>query len=105
MHPIMAQPDFVKTGFAKIDRDLSFLVGCFREVLLDLSEKEVAEALPFLNGGKTKPVPTRFSSRVMQAYCVVFQLLNMVEENTAAQMRRASANLPNPASGPIISSG
>jgi len=90
----MPQPDFVKTGFAKIDRDLEFLVGCFREVLLDLGEKEVAEALPFLNGGNTKAVPARFSSRVMQAYCVVFQLLNMVEENTAAQMRRARASLP-----------
>jgi phosphoenolpyruvate carboxylase len=90
----MAQPDFVKTGFAKIDRDIEFLIGCFRDILLDLGEAEVAAALPFLNGTKIKPVASRFSSRVMQAYGVVFQLLNMVEENTAAQMRRARASLP-----------
>ncbi|NJK92374.1 MAG: phosphoenolpyruvate carboxylase [Blastochloris sp.] len=92
----MAQPDFVKTGFAKIDRDLAFMVGCFHDVLVDLGEKEIAQALPFLHSGKaaTKPLPHRFSSRLMQAYGVVFQLLNMVEENTAAQMRRARASLP-----------
>jgi len=49
----MAQPNFTKTGFAKIDRDLELMVGCFREVLIDLGEKDVAEALPFLNSTKT----------------------------------------------------
>jgi len=90
----MAQPNFTKTGFAKIDRDLELMVGCFREVLIDLGEKDVAEALPFLNSTKTKPVSSRFSNRLMQAYGVIFQLLNMVEENAAAQMRRARASLP-----------
>lgn len=91
---MISQPDFIKTGFAKIDRDLELMIGCFRDVLIDLGERDVAEALPFLNGKKSKHVSTRFSNRLMQAYGVVFQLLNMVEENAAAQMRRARASLP-----------
>ncbi len=84
----------VDRGFAKIDDDLEFLISCFAEVLSDLGEKEIAEALPFLTitGKPSKPIPQRVEPRLAQAYSIAFQLLNMVEENAAAQFRRLRAS-------------
>ncbi|MFQ3671642.1 MAG: phosphoenolpyruvate carboxylase, partial [Verrucomicrobiia bacterium] len=78
---------YLKEGFEKIDRDLRFLMECFEEVLIELGEKDVARALPWLEG-PMRLVPKLSSERVGQALSISFQLLNMVEENTAAQMRR-----------------
>ncbi|MDR0533288.1 MAG: phosphoenolpyruvate carboxylase [Verrucomicrobiales bacterium] len=88
--------DYVKEGFAKIDRDLDFLIVCFREVLEELGEKKIAEQLPFSHELKKLPLPRRFSPHLAQAYSIAFQLLNMVEENAAAQMRRARASIEDP---------
>ncbi len=80
-------------GLEKIDRDLLFLSDSLREVLTDLGQHELAEILPwttrsetsieYSNGAKT------FPPRAGQAFAIAFQLLNMVEENAAAQTRRA----------------
>lgn len=78
---------YLKEGFAKIDRDLRFLMECFQEVLIELGERDVARALPWLEG-PMRVVPKLSSERVGQALSISFQLLNMVEENTAAQVRR-----------------
>ena len=32
-------PDYVALGFEQIDRDLHFLIECFREVLTDLGQR------------------------------------------------------------------
>ncbi|HEY0792557.1 MAG TPA: phosphoenolpyruvate carboxylase [Chthoniobacterales bacterium] len=82
----MDQPrDYVAYGFEKIREDLEFLLTCFREVLTELSETAVADRLPWIN---QVPVETASSPRLCQAYSLAFQLLNMVEENVAAQVRR-----------------
>ena len=76
--------DFTAFAFSKIDADLEFLIGCFREVLTELGQPDLAAALPW----DDVPAPTELPSRLGQAYSVAFQLLNLVEENGAAQTRR-----------------
>jgi hypothetical protein len=39
--------DYLSTGFAHIDEDLSFLIGCFQEVLTDMGQPELAACLPW----------------------------------------------------------
>ncbi len=76
--------DYTPFAFSKIDADLRFLVACFREVLADLGQNELAESLPW----DEIPAPSTLPPRMGQAYSVAFQLLNLVEENAAQQTRR-----------------
>jgi phosphoenolpyruvate carboxylase len=78
--------DYIARGFEKIHDDLSFLMSCFREVLEELGEVQLAANLPWVNQVAIDPTP---NARLCQAYSVAFQLLNMVEENAAAQVRRS----------------
>jgi phosphoenolpyruvate carboxylase len=91
--PKAVQTELTAAGFAKIDRDLAFLTHCFREMLEDLGEKELARhvAEGTWTGQAVPPVePTsRYPERIGQVYSIAFQLLNMVEENAAASTRRA----------------
>lgn len=78
---------YLKGGFAKIERDLRFLMECFREVLEDIGETALSRCLPWIGNLKAgaEKIP---ADRLCQAYSIAFQLLNIVEENTAAQVRR-----------------
>jgi phosphoenolpyruvate carboxylase len=58
---------------------------CFREVLEELGEEDLAKRLPWISDVTISDQP---NPRLSQAYSVAFQLLNMVEENVAAQVRR-----------------
>ena len=78
--------DYLAFGFQKIREDLTFLMECFREVLEALGEGQLAARLPWINQVQCDPAP---NPRLSQAYSVAFQLLNMVEENVAAQVRRS----------------
>src|SRR5580700_2878914 len=78
--------DYIARGFQKIHDDLAFLMNCFREVLEELGEGHLATNLPWINQVQCDPAP---NPRLSQAYSVAFQLLNMVEENVAAQVRRS----------------
>ncbi|KUL33234.1 phosphoenolpyruvate carboxylase [Chlorobium limicola] len=74
--------------FEKAERDTTFLLECFREVLRDLGEHELADHLPFENAGiPLERYPN--TERALQAFSIFFQLLNMAEENSGAQNRRA----------------
>ncbi|NJP07466.1 MAG: phosphoenolpyruvate carboxylase [Chloroflexaceae bacterium] len=73
----------------KIERDLTFLMTCFREVLEDIGETTLAQALPW------QPQPVASASEIepehlAQAYTIAFTLLSMVEQNAAVQERRAA---------------
>ena len=76
--------DFTAFAFDKIDSDLDFLLACFREVLQELGQSELAAALPWDDIDAPQPLPPRLG----QAFSVAFQLLNLVEENASAQTRR-----------------
>jgi phosphoenolpyruvate carboxylase len=80
------KPDYLSRGFEKIHEDLSFLMHCFREVLEELGEQDLAKRLPWISDITISDQP---NPRLSQAYSVAFQLLNMVEENVAAQVRRS----------------
>ncbi len=87
-------------GFAKIETDLDFLMQCFREVLVSLGEQDIADRLPWNGSDGAGPAPDDFPPRLAHAYSIAFHLLNMVEENTATQMRRASETANGLASEP-----
>ena len=78
--------DYIARGFQKIHDDLAFLMNCFREVLEELGEDHLATNLPWINRVRIDLAP---NPRLCQAYSIAFQLLNMVEENVAAQVRRS----------------
>ncbi len=78
--------DYLERGFKKIHDDLAFLMNCFREVLEELGEVHLAANLPWINPVRIDLAP---NPRLCQAYSIAFQLLNMVEENVAAQVRRS----------------
>jgi phosphoenolpyruvate carboxylase len=75
----------------KIERDLRFLMEVFVGILEEQGEQEVARSLPWRADaiyGKL-PEDTVQAARLAQAYSIAFQLLTMVEENTASQLRRS----------------
>ncbi len=72
----------------KIYTDMTFLLGCFQEVLTSLGEQELAQRLPW-PGAEPPPATAHEPQRTAQAHSIAFQLLNMVEENAAVQLRRS----------------
>lgn len=77
----------LKKGLRKVDRDLDFMMACFREVLEELGHRDLAGSLPWMGKRRLRGIQI-FSYRGVQAYSIAFQLLNMVEENAAAQSKR-----------------
>lgn len=83
--------------FEKVERDLAQLVTTLREALEIQGHGSLAAAVPWGGGqrvGETASLPTprepgRWPARLSQVYALAFQLLNMVEENVAAQARRS----------------
>ena len=69
----------------KAERDYEFLRQCFREVLEELGEGEVAR---FLSPAELPPDVTQTQAGA-QAQSIAFQLLNLAEENAAAQHQRS----------------
>ncbi len=77
-------PDYVQMGFARMERDLAYLIECFAEVLTELGLPDLARHLPWRN---QPPAIGEVPPRMGLALSVAFQLLNMVEENAAARTR------------------
>lgn len=77
-------PDYLSIGFDRLTKDLRYLMECFAEVLTELGQPELAAQLPWR--GSALP-PEQAPARLGLAYSVAFQLLNLVEENTAAHVR------------------
>jgi phosphoenolpyruvate carboxylase len=92
--PPLAYDDLVAVGFDVIDRELDYLVACFREVLQDLGESPSADHL----ADPTRAIDA--DGRAAQVDSVWFQLLNMVEESAAGQVRRLRENDHGPEAEP-----
>ncbi|HUK33471.1 MAG TPA: phosphoenolpyruvate carboxylase, partial [Vicinamibacterales bacterium] len=71
----------------KVEQDLAFLMACFREVLEEAGERELATCLPWTDGA-CAPSASLPRDRLLQAYSVAFHLLSMVEQNAAIQQQR-----------------
>ena len=74
--------------FENAEHDFLFLLHCFQEVLRDLGEGELALHLPLQGAGMALECYPD-TERALQALSIFFQLLNMAEENSSAQNRRA----------------
>ncbi len=87
----MAQPPFADFAFDKLDRDLAYVMDTFHRILSEQGEGELAKQLPWTGHGtpavEARPVEG-LTERGIQALSMAFQLLNMVEENSANQGRR-----------------
>ena len=81
----VSEEELRSAGLEKIDRDLQFLLECFAEVLTSLGERQLANALPWRAEFSASE---RMQQKLLQVYSISFQLLNLVEENTAAYVRR-----------------
>src|SRR5580704_11999080 len=72
---------------AKVEKDLEFLMRCFREVLEESGELGLVQHLPW--SGTGSPAPAEIPvERLSQAYSIAFHLLSMVEQNAAVQRQR-----------------
>ncbi|MCB1141389.1 MAG: phosphoenolpyruvate carboxylase [Leptospiraceae bacterium] len=72
----------------KIQNDLIYLMNCFRDMLISIDEKSVAEILPWINETNPDAIEKIPDEKLIGAYSISFQILNMVEENAANQFRR-----------------
>ena len=73
----------------KVDRDVRFLLRCFREVLEEVGEEGLAAELPWQDDDGSEPAEGAVApERLAQAYSIAFALLGMVEENAGNQQRR-----------------
>ncbi|RYD41073.1 MAG: phosphoenolpyruvate carboxylase, partial [Verrucomicrobiaceae bacterium] len=72
-------------GFDLIDERLKYLLGCLEEALKSTGETELLPYLPW--SGKIPETGTA-PEGLPQLYSIGFQLLNMVEERVAAEIRR-----------------
>ena len=71
----------------KVENDLAFFMACFREVLEETDDPELARALPWQATAPSAPPPGE-PERLAQAYTIAFTLLGLVEQNAAVQERR-----------------
>jgi len=72
-------------GFDLIDERLKYMLGCLEEALRSTGETEL---LPYLPWSGREPAPDAAPEGLPQLYSIGFQLLNMVEERVAAEIRR-----------------
>lgn len=73
-------------GFRSLEAELRLLTESFAIVLRRMGEDELAGLLPWVGAQAEKAGETKRS--LGQAYSIAFQLLNIVEERTAARVRR-----------------
>lgn len=94
----MSDATIFQKWFDKIDHDIQYLTDCFAEVLDELGDSEVADALPWRtvsedDDSAAQVVPTKIE-RELQVLSIGYHLLNIVEENAALQARRERENAP-----------
>lgn len=83
----MHQLETLKTHLGKPYYDLEFLLICFREVLEENNESELAQYIPWI-GKKFNDHDIEFGEKHFKLFSVCFQLLNLAETNGAVQNRR-----------------
>ena len=82
-------------GFARVEKDLAWLMDNFRELLLEMGEGEIEKNLPFRKDSKGH-LPGIKGGRMTRAYSIAFGLLNVAEEVAAAAMRQLNETINGP---------
>ncbi len=72
-------------GFDLIDDRLRYLLGCLQEALISTGDKDLLQFMPW--SGREPDIGAA-PEGLPQLYSIGFQLLNMVEERVAAEIRR-----------------
>ncbi|MFU8893190.1 MAG: phosphoenolpyruvate carboxylase [Luteolibacter sp.] len=72
-------------GFGLIDERLELMIGCLREALESVGADEL---IPYLPWEGREPEPGKIPEGLPKLYSIGFQLLNMVEERVASEIRR-----------------
>ena len=84
--PTLSVPNLRAHGFQLLEDDLRYVMMAFAEVLRRMGEPALAARLPWIH--EQDQSGEKASRAVGQAYSIAFQLLNIVEERAAAQVRR-----------------
>jgi phosphoenolpyruvate carboxylase len=84
-------------GSRQVDDDFNSLLQCLREVLTAIGEGDLAAMLAAGTAGRPAGIPDH---QFAQLCSIVFQLLNIVEENAAVQARRRRESDDGPAAEP-----
>jgi phosphoenolpyruvate carboxylase len=85
-------------GFRLLEDDLNFLMTAFAAVLHRVGEGGLAQKLPWI--GECQSVGAEPNRALGQALSIAFQLLNIVEERAASQIRRLREKERGPESEP-----
>ena len=83
----MTQLEILKKELGKPYFDLEFLMHCFKEVLEENKEYELAQAMPWICDSCNLS-EIEFTTKHFHLFSISFQLLNLVETNSAVQNRR-----------------
>ena len=83
----MTQLETIKKELGKPYHDLEFMLHCFKEVLIENNEEELASCIPWFCSHYDLGV-TKFTQKHFHLFSVCFQLLNLAETNGAVQNRR-----------------
>lgn len=76
-------------GIKKTRDDLHFAMLCYKEMLTDLYENEIANIIQNSSSESIENISLKVADeKLIQALSIYFQLTNLVEENSAAQFRR-----------------
>ena len=78
--------DDIRKELGKPYEDLEFVLHCFKEILEESGEHELAQSIPWITDHEIDP--SSLSHKHLQVYSISFHLLNMVEINAAVQQRR-----------------
>ena len=76
-----------KEGLEKTRKDIDFILSCYKEMLIEATEPEIAE---FISNPikQAEHSPSTSDDKLIQALSIYFQLINLVEENASTQFRR-----------------
>ncbi len=83
----MTQLETLKTHLGKPYFDLEFLLHCFKEVLMENNEAELAHHVPWICENCLLE-KIDFTEKHFHMFSICFQLLNLAETNGAVQNRR-----------------
>lgn len=81
----------VKQKLGKPYEDLEYLLNSLKDVLIENGEKDMANAIPWINKSENIDLD-HFDEKRLQLYSIIFQLINTVEVNGAVQHRRGQEN-------------